>query len=158
MAETQLWMARSLSPVLYAGRPVLVSVGSIDVATLVGGTIGFENFTIFRYNGDVATAASVLVIGGFVFGFLSWFLARSEQLRTPTLRDHLRHCAALYVLLVTLAVPLVRMYESATTYGPSLGAGLAVAVFFTVGYAVCINALVLLLKRYRGHGELGGAR
>jgi hypothetical protein len=80
-----------------------------------------------------------------------WF----EQLRMPTLRDHLRHCVALYVLLGTLAVPLVRMYESAAAYRVSLGDGIVRAVCFTVGYAICIDAMVLLLKHRVEHRGLG---
>ena len=155
MAETYRLVTRIMGPVLYAVSFVPVIVGSIAVVSLVVRTIGFDNFTTFRYNGDVAAAASVLVIGGFVFGSLSRFLAWLEQLRIPSLRDHLRHCAVLYVLLGALAVPLVRMYESAVAYGLSLGDGLAVAVFFTVGYAICINAVVLLLKRRVGQRGAG---
>ena len=156
MTETHRIVARTWSPVLYAVSVVPVIVGSVAAASLVARTIGFDNFTTFRYRGDVAAAASVLVIGGFVFGFLSQFLTWIEQLRPPTLRDHLRHCVALYVLLGTLAVPLVRMYEGAVAYGLSLGAGLAVAIFFTVGYAISIDAVVLLLKRRVEHRRLGG--
>ena len=153
-AETHRLVARILNPVLYAGSFVPLIVGSTAVVSVVERSIGFDNFTTFRYTGDVV-AASVLVIGGFVFGLQSQFLMWFEQLRMPTLRDHLRHCVALYVLLGTLAVPLVRMYESAAAYRVSLGDGIVGAVFFTVGYAICIDVMVLLLKHRVEHRGLG---
>ena len=154
-AETHRLVARILNPVLYAGSFVPLIVGSIAVVSVVERSIGFDNFTTFRYIGDVVAAASVLMIGGFVFGLQSQFLMWFEQLRMPTLRDHLRHCVALYVLLGTLAVPLVRMYESAAAYRVSLGDGIVRAVCFTVGYAICIDAMVLLLKHRVEHRGLG---
>ena len=153
-AETHRLVARILNPVLYAGSFVPLIVGSIAVVSVVERSIGFDNFTTFRCTGDVA-AAAVLVIGGFVFGLRSQSLMWFEQLRMPTLRDHLRHCVALYVLLGTLAVPLVRMYESAAAYRVSLGDGIVGAVFFTVGYAICIDVMVLLLKHRVEHRGLG---
>lgn len=133
-------------------------IGAVMVVSYVAYGIGFDNFTTFRYNGDVAFVASILVIGGFVFGLLAQTLVWFERLRTPTVRDHLRHCAVLYVFMGTLSAWLVATYEDLGAHGVSLGYGLAVVGLFAVGYAVLIDALLLLHQMRRsyhtGSGDL----
>jgi Trk-type K+ transport system membrane component len=134
---------------LYAAGFVPVMVGTVVVLSLVEDRIGFDNFTTFRYNGDVAAAASIFVIGGLIFGLLDQTLVWLERLRTPTVHDHLRHCAVLYVFMGTLSVLLVATYERLAAHGVSLGYGLAVVGLSTAGYAVLIDALLLLRHRRR---------
>jgi hypothetical protein len=137
-------LARLLAPILYGAGFVAVMIGAVVVLSFVESRIGFDSFTTFRYNGDAAAVASILVFGGLVFGLLGQTLVWLERLRTPTVRDHLRHCAVLYVFMGTLSVWLVVTYENLAAHGVSLGYGLAVVGLFTVGYAVLIDALVLL--------------
>ena len=144
-------LVRFIAPILYAAGFVPVMVGVIVVLSLVENRMGFDNFTTFRYNGDVAVVASILVIGGLVFGLLGEIFVWLERLRTPTVRAHLRHCAALYVFMGTLGVWLVANYENLAAHGVSLGYGLAVVGLFTAGYAVFIDAL-LLLRQIRRSG------
>jgi hypothetical protein len=142
-------VARLVAPILYAGGFVPVMIGTIVVVSFVEVQIGFDNSTTFRYTGDVAAVASILVIGSLVFGLLGQTLVLLERLRTPTFRDHLRHCAGLYLFMGALSVWLVATYEELAAHGVSLGYGLAVVGFFTAGYAVLIDALLLLHHRRR---------
>ncbi len=142
------------APFIYAAGLVLVMVGDIAVVSFVERTVGFydrdggsPNFTTLRYNGDVIGAAATLVIGGVVFGLLALVLVRLERLGEPNIGDHLRHCTALYVILVTLVILLLVTYENQAAHGVSLGYGVAVAAFFAVGYAIIIDALVLWRQR-----------
>ena len=143
------YVARFVAPILYAVGFVPVMIGTIAVVSLVEDQIGFDNFTTFRYNGDVACAAAVLIIGGLVFGLLGQTLVWLERLRTPTFRDHLRRCAVFYVTMGALSVWLAANYEELAAHGVSLGYGLAVIGFFISGYAVLIDALLLLHHRRR---------
>jgi Trk-type K+ transport system membrane component len=111
--------------------------------------IGFDIFTPFRYNGDVVAAATILVIGGFVFGLLGKTLVWLERLRTPTFPDHLRRRAVLYVFMGILSFWLVTSYEHLAAHGVSMGYALAEVGFFTAGYAVLMDALLLLRHRRR---------
>lgn len=143
------YVARFVAPMLYAAGFVPVMIGTVVVLSFVENRIGFDNFNTFRYNGDVAAAASIIVIGGLIFGLLDQTLVWLERLRTPTLRDHLRHCAVLYVFMGTLSLLLVATYGRLAAHGMSLGYGMAVVGVFTVGYAVSIDALLLLRHRRR---------
>ena len=157
MTETVRYLARTAAPILYAAGSVPVIVGDIVALSVIENTIGFENFTTFRYNGDVADAGAVLVLGGFVFGLLDGALVWLERLQRPTTRDHMRHCVALYTILVILAVTLIATYENSAAHGISLGYGLAVTALLAVGYAISIDAALLALKRRRfDRAPLGG--
>jgi hypothetical protein len=151
-------VARLVAPILYAAGLVPVMIGAIMIVSYIAYGIGFDNFTTFRYNGDVAIVASILVIGGIVFGFLGQTLLWLERLRTPTFRDHLRRCAVLYVFMGTLSAWLVANYEDLAVHGVALGYGLALAGLFAAGYAVLIDALLLLHRIRRsdhaGSGDL----
>lgn len=157
MTETVRYLARTAAPILYAAGFVPVIIGNIVVVSVIENTIGFDNVTTFRYNGDVADAGSVLVIGGFVLGLLVGVLVWLERLRRPTIRDHLRHCVALYTILAILLVTLIATYENSAAHGISLGYGLAVTAFFAIGYAISIDATMLAWLRRRFDSEpLGG--
>ena len=143
------------APFLYAAGFVLVMSGDVAVISFVERTIGFWNdkrglqpadLITLPYNGDVVAAAATLVIGGVVFGVLASVLLRLERLHGPAIGDHLRHCTALYVILATLMVLLLATYEKAA-HGMSLGYGVAVVAFFTIGYAILIDASVLWWQR-----------
>lgn len=145
---------RGAAPFLYAAGFVLVMIGGIFAVSFVERTIGFYgqdggslNFTTLRYNGDVVGVAATLVIGGVVFGLLALVLVWLERLHAPTIGDHLLHCTALYVILVTLVILLLVTYENQAAHGVSVGYGVAVAAFFTVGYAVIVDALVPWWRR-----------
>jgi magnesium-transporting ATPase (P-type) len=149
---------RGVAPFLYVTGVALVLIGIISAATFVEFNVGFWNdkpglqpadLTTIRYNGDVVGAAATLVIGGLVFGLLALVLVRLERLRRPAIRDHLRHCAALYVILGTLLILLLATYENQAAHGVSLGYAVAVVAFFTVGYAIAVDALVLWRQRQR---------
>lgn len=147
---------RVLAPFLYAAGFVVVMMGVMAALSSAERTVGFygrdggsPNFTTLRYNGDVIAAAATLVIGGAVFGLLALVLVRLERLRRPDLRDHLRHCTALYVILGTLVILLPATYEGQAAYGVSLGYAVAVVAFFTVGYAIAVDALILWRQRLR---------
>lgn len=149
MAQTLRYPARTAAPILYAAGCVLVGV--IVVVSVI------DNSAKFHYNGDVAVAGSVLVIGGFVFGLLSRVLVRLERLQRPTIRDHMRHCVVLYGVLMTFVVKLISAYESSAAHGISLGYGLTETALLVVGYAISIDATMLALQRRRfDRAPLGG--
>ena len=145
---------RAVAPFLYTAGLVVVMIGVMAALSFVERTVGFydrdggsPNFTTLRYNGDVIAAAATLVIGGVVFGLLALVLVRLERLRRPDIRDHLRHCTALYVILGTLVILLPATYEGQAAHGVSLGYAVAVVAFFTVGYAIAVDALILWWQR-----------
>jgi hypothetical protein len=145
---------RAAAPFLYAAGIVLVMIAVMVVLSFVESTIGLYDrdgetldFITLRYNGDLIGAAATLVIGSVVFGLLALALTRLERLIAPTIGDHLRHCTALYVILATLVILLLATYENQAAHGVSLGYGVAVAAFFTVGYGIVIDALVLWWQR-----------
>jgi len=145
--------ARAVAPLLYAAGFALVMLGAIAAVTLAERTIGFydqsgtPNLTTIRYNGDVAGAVAVLLLGGVVFGLIARALVWMEGLCGSTLEDHLRHCTAHYVVLVALAILLLATYENQAANGMSLGYGVGVAALMTVGYAIVIDALTLWWQR-----------
>ncbi len=147
---------RGVAPLLYAAGFVMVMVGDMAAVSFVERTIGFyerdggsPNFTTLRFNGDVIVAVATFIIGGAVFGLLALMLERPERLHRPAIRDHMRHCTALYVILGTLVVLLLVTYENQAAHGVSLGYGVAVVALFVVGYAIVIDALVLWRQRRR---------
>ena len=156
--------ARAVAPFLYAAGLVVVMIGVMAALSFAERTVGFygrdggsPNFTTLHLNGDVIGAAATLVIGGVVFGLLALMLVRLEGLRGPTIRDHLRHCTALYAILGTLMILLLATYEDQASYGVSLGYAVAVGGLLTVCYAIVIDALILWRQRQRcvrgGFGE-----
>ncbi|HJQ28901.1 MAG TPA: hypothetical protein VJ827_06145 [Rubrobacter sp.] len=157
MAETVRYLPRTAAPILYAAGFVPVILGVVVVVPVIENTIGFDSSATFHYNGDVAAAGSVLVIGGFVFGLLAWVLVRLERLQRPAIRDHMRHCVVLYAALITLVVKLISAYESSAAHGISPGYGLTATALFVVGYAISIDATMLALQRRRfDRTPLGG--
>jgi Trk-type K+ transport system membrane component len=145
LTETVRYLVRTAAPILYAAGFVPVIIGAIVVVSVIENTIGFDNFTTFRYY--VAAAASVILIGALVFALLDGGLVWLERLRRPTVRDHLRHCVALYTILVIVVVALIATYENSAAHGISLGYGLVVTALFVVGYAISIDATILALQR-----------
>ncbi len=144
-----------MSPFIYAAGLVLVMIGDIILVSFVERIIGFYDrdgdplkLITLNYNGDVIGAVATLVIGGLVFGLLASAFVRLEGLRRPTFQDHLRHCAALYVILGTLVALLLVTYENQAAHGASLGYGVAVVTPFVAGYAIVIDGLVLWRRRY----------
>jgi cytochrome c oxidase subunit IV len=140
-------VVRFAAPLLYAIGFVPVIIGVMVVLSVIEKTIWFDNLTTLRYNGDVAAATSVLLIGGLEFGLLGNILVWLEQTHAPTLQDHLRHCVALYVLAGSLVFLLVATYENQAAHGVSLGYGTAVVALFTASYAIVLDAAVLRRKR-----------
>jgi hypothetical protein len=147
---------RGVAPFLYVAGFILVMMGDVAAVSFVERAVGFyerdggsANFTTLRYNGDVIVAVATLIIGGAVFGLLALMLERLERLHRPAIRDHMRHCTALYVILGTLVVLLLVTYENQAAHGVSLGYGVAVVALFVVGYAIVIDALVLWRQRRR---------
>ncbi len=145
----------AVAPFLYALGLFPVLVGTMSVVTFAERRLGFWNdspgiqladLTTLRYNGDLLVVMTIFLLGGVVFGVLASVLLRLEQLHGPASGDHLRHCTALYVILATLMVLLLATYEKAA-HGMSLGYGVAVVAFFTIGYAILIDALVLWWQR-----------
>jgi Trk-type K+ transport system membrane component len=147
LTETVRYLVRTAAPILlYAAGFVPVIVGAIVVVSVIENTIGFDNFTTFRYYVAAATAW-VILIGALVFALLDGGLVWLERLRRPTVRDHLRHCVALYTILVILVVALIATYENSAAHGIYLGYGLVVTALFVVGYAISIDATILALQR-----------
>jgi hypothetical protein len=147
---------RVAAPFLYVAGLVVVMMGVMAALSFAERTVGFyewdggsPNFTTLHYNGDAVGAAATLVIGGVVFGLLALLLVRLERLRRPAIRDHLRHCTALYVILGILVILLLATYEDQAAHGVSLGYAVAVVAFSTVGYAIAVDALVLWRQRQR---------
>lgn len=162
---TERYIVRTVTPLLYVAGFVPVLLAVWQVVTFVEYNIGFynhepgigsDNFTTIYANGDVVTAITVLFVGFIVFGALSRALIWLEQLRAPTVSDHLRHCALIYTGLLLLLFILVASYES---QAGGLGYGLGIVVFVIGAYAAFIDASILFLNRRRlNRAEHGGAR
>jgi hypothetical protein len=157
------------SPTLYAASLVPVMIGVVAMVSAVERNIGFgeylpgislDDFTTWRYRGDVVVAAAVIVIGGLVFGLCARTLVWLEGLPRPTVGDHFRHCLALYVVSVILVFLLIssyeNRYENQLAQDVSLGYGLGIVCLFTVCYAILINALVLVRQRRSDYTDSGG--
>lgn len=150
--------ARLADPVLHAAGIVPVMLASLVVVSFVERSIGFGDYapgfvladaTTLRYNGDVVIVAVIVVLGGLVFSGSSRILVWLEGLRTPSLKDHLRHCFVLYAVLGLLSIYLVASYQNSAANGISLGYFLAATCCFVTGHAVLINGLTLVMQRRR---------
>ena len=117
--------------------------------------IVLENLTTLYANGALAGALAILVVGGFVFALIGRLLVLLERLRRPTVFDHLRRCALLYVTVAILAVLLITTYETQAASGVSTYFGVAVICFLTASYAALTDALILPLERR--HFERAGS-
>lgn len=104
-----------------------------------------ENVLIFRACWLIELLTAPLVCTP-IFVFLSLALIRFEQLQSPNLRNHLRHCVILYPSILTLGFVLITSYD---THGRSLGWGLGLFLFIVTAYAVLLNILVNLVAGRR---------
>jgi hypothetical protein len=150
------YIVKTVTPLLYAAGFVPVLLAVWQIVTFVEYNIGFDNFTTIYANGDVVAAITVLFVDFIVFGALSRALIWLEQLRIPTVSDHLRHCALIYAGLLLLLFILVASYES---QAGGLGYGLGIVVFVIGAYAAFLDASILFLNRRRlNRAERRGAR
>lgn len=162
---TERYIVKTVTPLLYVAGFVPVLLAVWQIVTFVEYNIGFynhkpgiglDNFTTIYANGDVVAAITVLFVGFIVFGTLSQALIWLEQLRVPTVSDHLRHCALIYASLLLLLFILVASYES---QAGGLGYGLGIVLFVIGAYAAFIDASILFLNRRRlNHAEHGAVR
>lgn len=158
-------------PIFHAAGMVFVFVSIWSVLSFVEYNVGFhdfesgiglDNFTTIHANGDIVAAVAILVIGGMVFGVLGRTLMWLERLHRPTVWDHIRYCIVLYVISGFLGIILISAYEA--NFGASVPAGSLTAgyiatilCFLIAGYAIFLNALMLMRKRHRNSANSGGA-
>ena len=149
------YAVRSVTPVLYAIGCVPVFVGVLIALVLFESNIWLAELTGLYYVGDLVAALAMLLFGGLAFGFLGQVILRLERLREPTVLDHLRHCALLYLGLLLSGFVLLASHES---QAGGLGYAYGLAIFIIGAYAASIDALILLLKRHSNRAAHGGAR
>lgn len=133
--------AKIFSPFAYAAALVPVAF----VVFWLGGSISFVVGARF-VPPVVYLVLAYLVVGGVIYGSLGWWLLLLEQLLRPTLGDHFRRCALLY-LFVALLGPLLVIFVDIGD--PGAGGSVAIIVLMAAGYAVLMDALVLLMTRLR---------
>lgn len=80
------------------------------------------------------------------FGVFGWGLLLLERLRRPTVLDHLRRCALLYVTLIPIASVLLLAIHSGNA---DAGYAIVLAVVLSAIYAIFVDALILFVARLR---------
>jgi uncharacterized membrane protein len=105
-----------------------------------------------QVTGNIGVIGLLLVFLGVVtliFVLLGIGLARLERLRPPTARDHLRHCALLYVGMALLGPFIIVAYDG--RYCCSLQWALAALLSLVAAYAVIVDAVTIyaLARRFR---------
>ena len=88
------------------------------------------------------------LIFGVVFFLGGWVLLALERLQRPKLVDHLRRCALLYLLFAPGSVSFFLLVDLSD---PGAGGSLAITLCIAAGYAIVIDALLLLVTRRRSH-------
>jgi hypothetical protein len=120
-----------LSPLLYAVGALSLFI--IPVASLA---------SVERQAPDnaalIGTLLAFLGLVTLIFVFLGAGLVGLERLRPPTVRDHLRHCALLYVVMALLGPFIVVTHDG--QYCCSLQWALAVLLSLVAAYAVVVDA------------------
>ena len=94
--------------------------------------------------GDIDAALGCLVLGGVLFPSTTLLIGKLERLQRPRLTDHLRHCAAVYALMIATASYLIGAYAE---HRDGLGYGVAAAACLLGVFAVALNGLTLWLAR-----------
>ncbi|HEV2093337.1 MAG TPA: hypothetical protein VGR18_09265 [Rubrobacter sp.] len=121
-------------------------VGLLTVRTLEAGP--GPGSPIFLYIiADLLAGGTVLYAGG-------WALLSLEELAQPTILDHLRRCALLYLILVPLGVVLLAF---ANFGDPGGGGALATMLCVAAGCAIVIDASLLFVVRRRSDGPRTGS-
>jgi hypothetical protein len=94
--------------------------------------------------GDIDAALGCVVMGTVLFPWATLLIGKLERLQRPGLTDHLRHCAAVYALMIAMASYLIGAYAE---HRDGLGYGVAAVACLIGVYAVALNALTLWMVR-----------
>jgi uncharacterized membrane protein YdjX (TVP38/TMEM64 family) len=141
-------------PFLYFAS--VVPVGVVAVLTFVV-NVRFNWYITLYFNGDISGIVALLVIGSPVFGVFSWVLVRLEGVPRPTPADHLRRCAFLYAFVGILGAMFATEYiGNLIADNPMYEMPKAVVIWVVAGYAILVDALVLLRERRRNRADHGG--
>lgn len=132
LQATWKWM---VSPILYGAGAVSVFVVPVLLFVVLGGPI-------FGYVEVLGYLSGLLLVGSLILVLLDVGLARLEGLRSPGIRDHLRHCAVLYAGLMPLGVFVVFSYN-----GPSCctQSSIAAILSLAVVYAAAVDASTIYI-------------
>ena len=131
--------ARILSPLLYFAV-LMAAILAALIAVLTLESIWGYNVSVFLFVGtELLVAGIVLYLGGLA-------LLQSEGSRRPGIMDHLRRCALLYALFIPLSVLLAALVDLGD---PGGGGSLAVMLCFSAGYAILVDAVLLIVARRR---------
>jgi hypothetical protein len=135
------------SPLLYAAVAALVAIFVVAVMAVLERTVGLRTW---QRVGDI-DAAIVLAVGGTIlFSVATRYLVRLERLHQPSVRDHFRHSALLYMAgMITIGGLAVTYSElnGALQYG-------YVAILFVVSVlGILVNATCLLVTARRNESD-----
>lgn len=136
-------MNKIISPIIYAlSAPVIFFLVGVSTAW-VETTIGLH--TLWRV-GDIDIAIATLCFGTIIFGLASHLLASLERMKCPTIKDHLRYSAILYMVSIPSLIHYVKssLYLSAGLWDGLYG--LFIAILFL---GIIINGIVFFIKNLR---------
>ena len=140
--------AKVFSPIAYVTFLLAaVLVGLLTVRTLEVG-LGPASPIFLYVIANLLAGGTVLYAGG-------WALLSLEELRQPTVLDHLRRCAVFYLVFVPLGVALIAFVDLGD---PGGGGALATMLCVAAGYAILIDASLLFLVRTRFDRLRAGSR
>jgi len=148
-------------PLLYSASVLPVFAGVLVATVLVEDTISSYLYEYdfegdFTFYGNAAVMIALLVVACPVFGLLGWALYSMEGDSMPSVLDHLRHCAFLYISSVILSVVMVTSYREEVAAGYTDPILNTMPVLVTVS-AILFDALILVWQRrhanYANSGE-----
>jgi hypothetical protein len=131
-----------LSTVLF---PLAVPVVAVEVVIVVAWIERHAGLHTIWRTGDVECGAALLTVGTVTFALATAGLARLERLDRPRVRDHLRHSAILYAVLLPCCALLA---ASSLRSGRGIAWALAATGTAATALAIVVNALahVVLAK------------
>jgi hypothetical protein len=144
-----------VSPLVYAAGCVSMFVLFVFVASSTAVARSLDAVPGASYLFENVALAVVLpfVVYALSFTVLDFMLYGLERLQSPMLKDHLRHCALLY--MGTVFVLLVLTASNLQTGMLQYDLGLAVCALATCG--ILADAAVVLLMRRLTRAQHGGA-
>jgi hypothetical protein len=134
-------------PFLYAGVAALVAIFVVAALAVLERTVGLRTW---QRVGDIDAAIALAVGGTILFSLATRYLVRLERLHHPSVLDHLRHSALLY-MSGTIAIGSL-----AATYSELNGAlqyGYVAILFVVSVLGILVNAANLLLTARRNEPD-----
>lgn len=131
--------AKIFSPLAYVALLLALIIAVLLTVRALESTWGYTAPVPLYVGAELLVAGAVLYAGG-------WELLRLEGLQRPGILDHLRRCALLYTLFVLGSVLLVALVNLGD---PGGGGALATMLCFAAGYAILVDAVLLLAAQRR---------